>query len=532
MSSPLVARRKFEPVLDTLLDSESSPSILFLVGPSGSGKSTLLREWMRGPLARRGEKVLHLSFSWERSVPALRLKGLLHKVLQDWTGAELDPQAPLGRWLDPLPPQARGLLAPHVSQIRTSVHPEKILRAFVLALEALVRSAKEEVVVILEDVDSYLGPEDGLGLHHFYQRSPHLKWILTGVREDRVEDRDRDPIETVHVGPLSRAETYRLAAELLEGSFHPIPRSILHPIYEFSRGLPGFVIAICDALLSMARHQKGTPGPEEVQAAFLQELAEPFGRIGLWLESKLKAAAAWRPQAVLAELSQVGGLGAEALAQRLGWDLASTQESLEVLRELGWVRMRGRSFLPRDPWMTLRHRVQGLGGLPASIEDFLSNRGVFEDDAWGRGIEADLKLLLEEIHGRRLPGMDFGTVEAVLVPSSPQWEAVVGMDSRGALGPGPGVVAMDLLLNGRDKRWVVEFSSAEAPLGLAELEAIHRRFRFFQASSRRSLHKLWVIAPAGFLEETRIRAQELGILSSDLKNLRSLQASFRKPQAA
>ena len=298
------------------------------------------------------------------------------------------------------------------------------------------------------------------------------------------------------------------------------------------------MLSLTKRILDQHRGRKGIPTPEDVIVCFFDELLSPFGRIGLWLEASLKSANTAKHRAILEELSERNGVGAEALTQSLSMKSKVVETCLHDLYHGGFVKLRGRNFLPANPWLTLRFLASRRFG--ETQKDFSKLKDLFLQFRNSEGstystenkeLEDRIQKLLGELHGRRLPGLDFGTRDAVLVPSHPQWEAVVGHDTRNHQNHSQ-LIAMDLMLNGRDRRWILEFPPSRDILDRETYLDIRNRYQYFCKSSRRTLHRLWIVHGPGFSREVEKMAREDGVLLSNKQNVSSLEGSYLSGMAA
>lgn len=510
-------------------DGSHRESVLVLTGPRGVGRSALLDRLKQRSISR---DFLLLPFAGPGSSPGQLALGLFRSVLEQVTGESLDPGLPVARWLDVLPPEVRAQVGAVSGELRAGAHPAQALRCLVKGIEGLARGLERQLVVALDDPDCLgdaLGfpgvPRWGFPLPKYYLPSPWVRWILAPRHPGSLEGlRGRDEVLRLGLGPLARADSYHLAALVLERELRPVPRSLLWPLHSFSSGRPGYLRSLADRVLEESRRSRKLPDREAVRTAFLRELLEPMGRIGLSCRARLGEATRGALGVAVAEvLARRGPLGLESLSQLTGIGRPRVLEHLRELTHRGLLVEQDGRYRLEDPVLEFRLRV--LGGLRAG--EPWEDPGVraltvaFEEQEVG-GWEALVRNFLVQAGGRILPGGPFGLRGQVLCPSEAMEEAPVGYDAQGAVDQDPGLVAADLLVNGRDHRWLVEMPSERWPYSAVRMRRALRMHEFFSRSYRRTIDRLWVAARGGFSPEAREIAREAGVLTTDPIGLQEL----------
>jgi hypothetical protein len=488
-----------------------------------------------------------LRFSRRRTTPGQQALDLLRSALGQLTGEAPDPDSPVSSWLNGLPAEARADIGELAGELRPGAHPARALRCLVKALEALARTLGREVALALDDPDclgdaqGYPGvPRVGFPLHKFYVDSPWVRWILAPRYPGSLPALERrEEAEVVHLDRLRRADSYHLAALLLERELRPVPRALLWPMHGLADGRPGYLRALVARVLEDCRDARGVPGPAAVRAAFLRELLEPMGRLALACEAlSAEGGRGTLARAVLDLLARRGPLGVESVSQMLG---IGRDRTLELVRELNrrglLVEAQGR-YRVEDRVLALRFRAQALQveGDPATEPRLMALAHSMErgEEALGQPMswERRVRELLRLTEGRQLPGRWFGFDKTVLAPAGGIEEAAVGYDARGVVDGRPSLVAADLLWNGRDRRWLVEMPRGTEVYDAVAMRRALRMRAFFARSYRRPIERLWVACEAGFTEEARALAREQKVLLSTAEDLAGLEGAFLAAAAA
>lgn len=545
MSEPFVGRGELLAALRARVDRDhpGAAAALVLRGARGVGRSALLgrlREWA-GP----GELV-ELPFASHAATPGQLAGGLFRRVLEVVKGGPVDPALPPGRWLDGLPAATRARVGPEIGELRPGAHPARALRCLVRGIEGLARDRARPLVVamddpdVLRDMQGFPGlPRRGFPLSKFFVASPWVRWVLSPRYPGAPgELEDLAGVEVLDVPPLRRAESYHLAALFLETEFRPVPRALLWPLHGLSGGRPGYLKALVLRVLQDRRVRAGVPGAEAVEQAFLRECLEPTGRIGLACEAELSRAGSGVVRAVVELLARRGPLGVESISQLLGVGRARTLEKIVDLAERGILLEREGRYDVADRVLALRLRLLAEVG-PGQDATTPRARGVLEEfragelvDLHGGGAwERRVRGFLARADGRAFPGERFASKGTVLLPSHAAGEAPVGFDARGEVDGYPGIVASDLLWNGRDRRWIVELPDTHLPLGVDAVARAGRLGRWFRGSSRRAIEHVWIASRGGFTAEARAAARGEGVLLSDEGDLDLLERDL-VPRAA
>lgn len=518
-------------------DAGSPGEVLALHGPRGTGRSALVRQ-----LAERvrGAQVLVLPFGALRTTPGRLAATLFRQAIERLTEVRLDPEAPPARWLDHLPCQARAALGEACGDLRPGAHPVRGLRSLVRGVEALARVLERRLVVVLDHPDALRGQEGfpglsrkGVPLRKLFVPSAWVRWVFCLRYPASLAELERtEKVRRLAVPRLRRAESYHLAALFLEAELRPIPRKLLWPLHGLSDGRPGYLRAMVLRLLREARGGRGVPGQDEVRAAFLREVLGADGQVAMACEAALaRDAAAGVDRAAVDLLARRGALGPESVAQLLSVGVASASSRLERLTGDGLLRAEGGRYRVEDRVLAfrLRHLPEVQGGDPAADPALVQAVADFEQgelcDLHGAGEwERRIRTFLRWADGRELPGDALGASRRVLAPSGGIEEAAVGWDEAGRVDGYPALQAADLLLNGRDRRWLVELPRPGRPVDVEMVERSVRLRRFFQRTYHRPIERLWLASEDGFTPEAWQAARAEGVLVSDGQALSSLEA--------
>jgi DNA-binding SARP family transcriptional activator len=228
-----------------------TPRGVALIGEAGIGKSRLVRELI-GEVVRRGGKVAAgLAFETEQVLPfrpwidALRTGGLIRD------GQLVDGLSPLRR-------SALGHVFPEADPASAPAGGFDFLRLFEAVTELLQAAAGDQpLLLVLEDLQ--WADEMSLRLLAFICRQLRDDAVLvlvtlrdgepgaTPVLRHTVDELQRNGrLAPLRIGPLSRAETALLAAQL--GPSGPRPPELDEQIWQASRGNPFIVVETLRAL--------------------------------------------------------------------------------------------------------------------------------------------------------------------------------------------------------------------------------------------------------------------------------------------
>lgn len=506
------------------------PQVLVVAGPRGVGRSELLSKLKERAL---GSEFVLLSFSRQGATPGQQARRLFRSALEQLTGLDLDPDDPVGRWLDVLPAHARAALGGDCGELRPGAHPARALRCLIRSLAGLARGLERRLVVALDDPDCYGDaqgypgvPRRGFPLTKYWHQSPWIRWILTPRHPGSLEVLAGHPeVAVVPLGPLRRADSIHLGALLLESEIRPVPRALLWPLHGFSQGRPGYLRALAARLVEGARLQRGVPGPAEVRTAFLGEVLEPMGRIGLACQARLgEPGRGALDRAMLDVLAGKGALGLESVSQLTGIGRSRALDHLRELTRRGVLREDQGRYHIDDRVLGFRLRALAVAGTPRPWEapGVRTMAEEFEAETmcpW----ETRVRSTLRTWEGRALPGRCFGAERVVCCPAGPVEEAAVGFDSRGEVDGAPTLVAADMLLNGRDRRWLVEMPRQPLPYEAAQMQRALRMRDFFARTYRRPIERLLVASEAGFTADARDLARACGVLITDTEALAELE---------
>jgi hypothetical protein len=278
-------------------------------------------------------------------------------------------------------------------------------------------------------------------------------------------------------------------------------------------------------LLEDLRGERKAPDQEAVRTAFLREVLGPMGRIGLSCRARLaEASRGALGFAILDVLARRGCLGLESISQLTGIGRPRVMEHLRDLTRRGLLLEESGRYWLED--RVLAFRFQALAAQrdmePWLDPEIRSLAWQLENQDVGRW-EQRIRSFLRVSQGRLLPARPFGAEGSVRCPSDAHEEAPVGYDRQGKVDGEPSMVAADLLLNGRDRRWLVEMPREGLPYSGDQMRRSLRMLDFFATSYRRSIDHLWVASAGGFSSEARDLARSQGVLTTDSFGLGELE---------
>jgi hypothetical protein len=378
-------------------------------------------------------------------------------------------------------------------------------------------------------------PSVGDPLKHFraaLQRGSHVGYVIAGSAISAMERLMRghdSPLflqfRALELHPLTAEDTQILTEKLLAGRLIPAAQAAA---YTYTFGHPFYVTALAERLHDLGVDPEMVTA-DQVARAFLMETLSARGQIYgycryLYEISLQKARGYGALKGILQILAEEESLSLTEIAGRLHRRPPAAQAYLRWLLEVDLLAEHEKRYAFRDPvlrfWVAQTTRGIEMEGFPRH-EDLnrlvadLTERFQRAAAQLGRAKESEVRELLRELAGKRVPGVCFGRSDTVAVPAFERVENFRSDD---------GQIELDALAEAADgARWAVELKWRQKRAGEREMRDLLKAASALRAQP-------WCISQLGFTPEAQSFAATHAMLTSTAADLEALQRLAGKLQ--
>jgi hypothetical protein len=338
------------------------------------------------------------------------------------------------------------------------------------------------------------------------------------------------------VGPFDPGHTADLALAIWQEIGVEATDRAVERVFHLTQGHPFHTDVICREAAIAAFRVDQPVSASMVDGAFVDVVRRPNGAIAIAVRETYDSLGQRAPNlrevlhvlareepATVADIAERAQVASAALAYR----------HVQQLTELGLLReMAQRAFAFADPvlryWMA--EASDPLTPEPVLLEAAAARRSarVYEEvylreqEIHGSKQEGYLRDLSRGFAGQRVDGRRFGVPgRRVVLPRVTTAERIVAFDAAGDVFGRPAEVELDLWF-GEDKLWLGEVRRQAKKAEVNDIERTVAKAAFLRREHALDDGPTWFVCVSGFTGAARKRARELGVYTSNLRDIEAL----------
>ncbi len=372
------------------------------------------------------------------------------------------------------------------------------------------------------------------------ERRRHCGWLVTGssVRmiTEMLSTRLMGRFDEIRLGPLDADDCGELVARAFDEEDVHATDSAANRIFRLTLGHPFYAdITAREAAVYALRLQQAV-STSMVERAFLESVQRPGGQIRLACEEMLTSIGQRTGplRAVLDTLAPRAEATLGELAAQAGLEAPLMYRYAETLERIGVVARPDKSTLHFADSVFRYYVAQVLDPLvePPDLGNPVAARAAvrrFEEaflrEREQRGIltEAYVRDLARNFAGQQINGQYLGRPgQHVLLPVEADVRQITAPDPEGTVFGYPAQIELDLCVGD----WLGEVRDRRSQTSVADIELADKKARFIRQAHGLPDGPTWFISFGGFAQVASERARELGIYTSNSRDVEALRAKI------